>query len=337
MSKFLVPWSAKLGYKVKRRGEAQLWYVDGFSGPGRYGDGAEGSPIIGARQALQIMSSSRDYALGCINVEIKRLRFRQLEKNTQDFRDNGVTIRNLHGDFSSMIGEILEIIGQDDPVVAFIDSFGVKPLKFDNLLPLITRRGETDIILTFQTAAVPRLVKDYPHYVTQAVNSSRWQDKWDEKRVDAVIDDLTEQLLRHGRFLTIASYPIRSERDRSPKYHLMLASRSYDAFELVNNSVWHEEEQLDQKALRQLAQSTFLSQIDAEEAGRQLIQLIPRAMQGASLTTREQIVRHIVLNCWGEWHTSEIKQAVGGLVDAGRIIRHKTGRGKIDTDRLTLA
>src|ERR1700675_1325440 len=82
LSKFIVPWSYKLGAKVRARGAHRLWYVDGFAGPGMYDDGAEGSPIVGARQAAMTVSDSRGHVLGCVNVELDRQRHKHLVENT---------------------------------------------------------------------------------------------------------------------------------------------------------------------------------------------------------------------------------------------------------------
>src|SRR3990172_7655047 len=97
LRKYIKPWSAKLGLKVRRRGESRIWYVDGFAGPGRYEDGAEGSPIVGARRAQEVLQERRGFTLGCVNVELEAARFSQLERNTTEFERAGVPVLNLPG------------------------------------------------------------------------------------------------------------------------------------------------------------------------------------------------------------------------------------------------
>jgi len=213
LAKFIRPWRSKLGVKIRGRGTARLWYVDAFAGTGKYGDGADGSPVLGAREALEARKERRAYELSCINVEIKRGRCRQLEINTAEFRAAGVTINNICDDFSVAVPRILEIVGHADPILLFVDPFGIKPLVFDALAPLLSRTGAVDLILTFNTSALHRLVVNHPHLVTRAVGSSDWTREWNIRGPDAVLHCFEQQLVRAGRFLPIASYPVRDEED----------------------------------------------------------------------------------------------------------------------------
>ena len=43
LASFLTPWAAKLGSTFRGR-SGVIWYVDGFAGAGKYGDGRDGSP-----------------------------------------------------------------------------------------------------------------------------------------------------------------------------------------------------------------------------------------------------------------------------------------------------
>ncbi len=337
LGKFIVPWSAKLGYKTRVRGGKQIWYVDGFAGPGRYGDGAEGSPIIGASRALSVLRAGSGHILGCVNVELDSSRYEALCRETRPYEQDGVPVYNFKGDFSEVIPEILEIVGQDDAMLVFIDPFGVRPLKFDNLKPLVSRQGETDLFLTFHTPAVSRLVTEYPDYVTEAVGSDDWRSGWPSRGVQAVLDTLSRNLRELGQFFAVAWYAIRSEREAAAKYHLVLASRSYHAFELVNDFVCQEEKALDRKYYAKLAQSSFLPLIDAGASENRLVAAILEFGNSHPKTMRHQIVQHVVLAHWGHWHTGEIKRAVGGLIDAERILREKRAPARIDTDPLTFA
>jgi three-Cys-motif partner protein len=333
LAKFVVPWARKLGYKVRYRSGTRIWYVDGFAGPGKYGDGSPGSPLIGAGEALTLLRERRGYVLGCVNVELRASRFKSLEHVTAHFREEGVPIHNLQGDFSQSIPQIMGIVGSDDPILVFIDPFGVSPLKYEALRPLTSRRGEVDLILVFQSRAVARLYGTHPDYMTEAVGGDDWLAEWGTLGVEAVYRTLARNLRRDARFLEVVSYGVRGRRGAAAKYYMLMASRSYHAFELLNDSVSQEEVALDRKAYAQAAQSSFLPQLDSQEEQKRLVDVILAYGRSNRTTTRQQIVRHIVLSHWAEWHTSEVKNAVSGLVDAGRIKREK--RGHIDTDPLT--
>jgi three-Cys-motif partner protein len=334
LSKFLVPWSAKLGYKAGLRGRRKLWYVDGFAGPGKYGDGSAGSPIIGAGQALEVREQRRGYVLGCVNVEMNARLFASLERETSAYEAKGVEIHNLHGDFSVLVPEISKIIDPVDPVLVFVDPFGIKPLVYDRLKGLLARRGEVDLILVFQSPAVHRLVRDYPHYVTRAVGGDEWLADWDTLGVDAVYDTLRRNLLSDGRFRAVERYGVREEKAASPHYYMVIGSRSYHAFELLNDMICQEEKQLDEKTYAKLAQPSFLPQLNGLAAQQELVNAILAYGRVRPRTTRRDIVEYVVSNRWATWHTGDIKTAVKGLIDAGRITWRKQGRGHIDTDPL---
>lgn len=334
LSKFLVPWSAKLGYKVRLRGGQSIWYVDGFAGPGKYGDNSPGSPLIGAGRALAVLRRNAGYVLGCVNVEQGPSRFRSLEHVTEDYREWGVPVYNLHGDFSALVRDIIKIVGQDDPLLVFIDPFGIKPLVYRSLKDLIARRGEVDLILIFQSPAVHRLVREHSDYVSRAVGGDEWVGEWDHFGLEAVYKTLERNLLADGRFRGVSAYGIRARKESAPKYHMVLASRTPDAFELLNDMICQEEKELDQRSYAQLAQLSFLPQVNGLTSQQELVNVILSYGRTHPRTSRTDILEHIVLTHWASWHTGDMKRALGGLIDAGRIARHKQGRGNIDTDPL---
>lgn len=332
LGKFIRPWRSKLGFKIRGRGTATLWYVDAFAGTGKYGDGADGSPVLGAREALQAHREHRGYELSCINVEIKKSRWKELETNTAEFKDSGVTVYNVCDDFSMAVPHILEIVGRADPILLFVDPFGIKPLVFESLAPLLSRTGAVDLILTFNTSALHRLVVNHPHLVTQAVGSNDWTREWNIRGPDAVLRCFEQQLVPAGRFLPIASYPVRHEVDGPAHYHLLIGSRHEDAYLLLNDSVCEEDERLSN--YKTILQPSFLKTWDKDEEQRELLDSILQAARAIRKPTRKSLRAHLVIARWGEWHTRDINKAVNALVTSGLVRREHAG--DIDTDLLTV-
>lgn len=355
----MVPWSSKLGYKARTRGGGRIWYVDGFAGPGKYKDGADGSPIIGARRALTILRENRGYTLGCINVEIKRNWYEALEEGTEAYKRDGVPIYNLRGDFSELIPDISRIIGEDDPSLLFVDPFGISPLKLKKLRPLLGRPGETDLVLTFNTRSLDRLRTERPYLITEAIGTDRWikpddellsevfgEKLWREswkpsvdplhymKWADVILYLFRQNLKSEGKFLDVVDYPIRTKADAAPKYHLVFASRHYDAFELLNDEVCQEEDVLSQQTFSRLAsgQLTFIHLIREQQRTANLIMAIQSFSARNNVTCRRDLIRYLVMNHWAQWHTKEMRAAVRGLIQIGKIERLPDGRG-IDLDR----
>ena len=191
-------------------GNGIIWYVDGFAGAGRYGDGRDGSPLLGLREARRLLSVNRDYALASFFVEANRNNWRSLEGIIRPFKAEGLQVRNERGEFSDLVG-LIDQTTSGSPILLFVDPFGIKPLVYTRFRPLLTRRSPVDLILTFQHTAVPRLAKDHPHLVSQAIGSDAWLRGWDmlqgsANQTEHVLRFFANNLRRDGRFRGQLSY-----------------------------------------------------------------------------------------------------------------------------------
>lgn len=340
LRKFLTPWATKLGSYARRR-NGVIWYVDGFAGRGKYDDDSDGSPMLGLRKAKQIQIENKGYGLACFFVEKNRGYWQALEQVVLPFRQDGLTILNRHGEFSELIPDI-EYETRGSPVMMFVDPFGLSPLKFEPFRLMLGRQGPLDIILTFQHQAVHRLATEHPDLISDAVGGDRWMAGWNsiddpEAKIEHVLQEFRQNMLDAGNFIDVVSYPIRESKQSAPRYYLLFASRHDDAFELWNDEVVQEEITLTLKEYGKLVgQTSFFPAIDQEATGLSLLNEI-RGLGDllTQPTNRRNIVMYFVRHKWGEYHTKEIKKAVGALVESGEIRRDQTaGRGSIDTDHL---
>ena len=232
---------------------------------------------------------------------------------------------------------------QGSPVLAFVDPFGISPLKYDQFRSLLHRRWPLDLILTFQHRALHRLAKDHPHLITDAIGTGGWKTIWDgatdpQSQTEQVLQLFRANLLNDGRFLDVFFYPIRPSIRASPRYYLLFGSRHYDAFELWNDEIVSEEAILSTRQYEILArQSTFLPAYDEEVKALNLLREIRELGSINPVTTRQHIVMRLVRDRWGQYHTGEIKRAVNSLIGSGEISReHGSGRN-INTDRLNFS
>lgn len=328
---FLVPWASKLGAKVRTRGHSQLWYLDGFAGPGRYKDGSEGSPIVGATRVYEVLLKKSGHTLGCINVEKDRPKFQLLQKNLAGFSQRGVPIHNIHGSFSEEIARITDLIGERSPLLAFVDPFGVAPLDFDLMRPLLSRPGEIDVIMTFNHRSIRRL-KDRPDLILRAIGSSAGDAGLLTQEPAAIIAVLKQNLIKVGRFKDVVSYGVRGAKGRAAKYQLVMASRNYEAFELLNNIVCAAEDRLEWNASSADLQEDFFDLIDSESDRHELVRKILEYGRSHKRTTKKRIREHIVMAFCMGWRVGDINRAVKFLIDIGRI--RKLDVGRIDTAHL---
>ena len=340
LSKFLTPWSAKLG-SMARRGSGEIWYVDGFAGEGRYKDGRDGSPVVGLRRASQALKEDRGYDLACFFVEKSRNRWASLDRISEGFRRGGVTVHNKRGEFSQYVLEIASTT-QGSALLLFVDPFGISPLKYELFKPLLTRASPLDLILTFQHRALHRLAKDYPHLISEAIGNEGWKDTWDSIADTAaqtrhIFDIFRQNLLEDGRFLEVFFYPIRVSINSAPKYYLVFASRHYDAFELWNDQVALEETNLSRKTYDTLvSQASFLPAFDAEFQAVSLLNEVRALAHSMERVTRRDIIMWLVRNRWGQYQTGGMKKAVASMVRSGELMREHGSGKSIDDDYMYL-
>ena len=337
LRRFLTPWSAKLGYWAQGR-NGMIWYVDGFAGPGKYKDGNDGSPLLGLRRAKQIRMEKRGYELACFFVEKNRNHWCNLHDVSEPFKLDGANIKDKQGEFSSYIPQI-EKATSGAPVLLFVDPFGISALKYRAFRPFIQREAPLDLILTFQHTAVHRLAKKHPHLVTEAIGSDTWKIGWDEiadpaSQTERVLHILRANVLTDGGFLDVVYYPIGPTKRSAPKYFLLFASRHYDAFELWNDEIAQEETTLSSREYAQALQVSFLPEVDRQITAFNLIRKVQDFVRVSQQTTRKKIVRHFVLADCGQYHTKDIKKAVGALIQSGEIVRGSRPTKDINTDPL---
>lgn len=334
LRQFLVPWATKLGSWAQKSNRI-IWYVDGFAGKGRYGDGSEGSPLLGLLRAEQIQLEGRGYQLACYFTEKRRRNWNALEKETEYYKDIGIRVHNDHGEFSERIAEI-EGVTRQSPILLFVDPFGL-PLNYAQFRMLVRRPWPVDLILTFQHRAVYRLAKDYPHRISEAIGSDAWRDPWNQVpdpqlQIQCVLDVFREILRNDGKFKDVLSYPIRPRIKASPNYYLLFASRSYDAFELWNDQLVQEEIALTLRDYGRLGQASFLPQFDGEFNATNLLNEVRTLAHAQQRFTRREIVMHFIRNRWRQYHTKDVKKAVASLLVSEEVSREFAPGKGIDDD-----
>lgn len=129
---YIVAWAMKL---FMGRVSDRLAIVDAFAGPGRDGQGREGSPLIAVRRARDAMREARgkrphlaDPKIFVFCIEKKRTWFRQLEENLASERaQTPELIHILEGTLLEHMHHIHATIG-NCPTFFFLDPFGIKGL-----------------------------------------------------------------------------------------------------------------------------------------------------------------------------------------------------------------
>ena len=246
---------------IQHRGRPII-IVDAFSGPGRFRDGSEGSPLIicGAIEK----APERGVGIACIFSDSHAAHRAELDECLTDHIRNGLAREPL-SDFSEALSCALQE-GKDSTLFFYLDPYGIKDLDFETVRQIYERdrSQSTEVLINFNFKAFMRMSGNWSYSDSatevaqkvklakvQTVNNVMGGDYWrgivtnptlDKiEREDAVVG---EYLARVRQFFHYTySIPVK-ERDESgaslpvdelAKYHLIFGTRSARAVVYMND------------------------------------------------------------------------------------------------------
>jgi three-Cys-motif partner protein len=240
----MIPYLAKVNSIGHR-----ILLIDGYAGPGVFGDDTIGSPIIMCEAAEQ-------YAKGNY-----RTIFINKDKNYHSKLLNELQRRGWSNSTEALLGDTQQLLKilpntlKDQTVLLYLDPFGPTGCEFALLKPFLERssRFSTEIILTMNMPAMHRLatpkaakdgrlnaqmIRDFHQNMTRIFGGEYWKDiMWQD--IDAEEREL--QLIKAyqdklGDYLSFTgSCPVRERTDKRIKYFIVFASRHIDALNLLND------------------------------------------------------------------------------------------------------
>lgn len=161
-----------LGYNKDQRAV----YIDGFSGPGEYSKGEDGSPIIALKEAIAYCKSTgHKPQLRFIFIEEDEDRYVNLVKNIAElfgeedislFDDRYIpkefdylVIYTLNGSFEEYMKDILDQLnGNLAPTFAFIDPFGFKAMPF-YIIEELLKNDKCEVFINFMYEHINRFLR----------------------------------------------------------------------------------------------------------------------------------------------------------------------------------
>lgn len=140
-----------------------VWVIDGYAGPGTYGDDGdggtvEGSPLVTMRTAQQWRDSSSPRDLRAVFIEANSEYAATLRANLAPFIADGLTAEIKDGAVEDHLSEAWALVG-DAPAVTFLDPFGVA-LARETMVDVLMRQDRTapsEVLLNINAEAVRRL------------------------------------------------------------------------------------------------------------------------------------------------------------------------------------
>lgn len=143
---------------------ATVWVIDGYAGPGIYGDdgeggpAVEGSPMVAMRKAQQWRDSPSPRDLRAVFIEADPDYAAELRANLAPFIDDGLTAVIKEGSVEDHLSDAWALVGEA-PVVTFLDPFGVA-LPRDTMVDVLMRtdrKAPSEVLLNINAEAVRRL------------------------------------------------------------------------------------------------------------------------------------------------------------------------------------
>jgi three-Cys-motif partner protein len=240
LRRYLQAWFPILSKYNKR-----IVYIDGFSGPGEYKGGEDGSPIIALNVAKDhIIDLKAEIVFWFIEKEEKRCTHLRGLIDTIETPKNFV-INVECSTFDESLNSTLEDIEKQGqklaPTFAFIDTFGISDTPF-SVVKKIMKYEKCEILITFMSGFLKRFKnEDYNEkHVDKLFGTKDWHHLDEE---DMSESDIVE--FYQSRLSTVAKY-VRSftmkNNNNQVIYRLLFGTNSYDGLRKMKESMWKVDE-----------------------------------------------------------------------------------------------
>ena len=236
---YLYRWFEILGRSKSRQ---NLWYIDGFAGPGEYTNSPTGSPvaaIASAGDALQSVGMQwRAGDVYCVFIEENTERFEHL-KNKLGESANHKKIHALF--FNSTFVDGLSALRKQahnpftppSPLFAFVDPFGAKGIPFADIKDLLSRES-SEVLINFDSDGIGRIFRaeeaaNHEEILNEIFGDDSWKTELAKHLLShelyrGVLALYKQKLLALPKVRYVFAFEMRSAKNIID-YHLVFASQ----------------------------------------------------------------------------------------------------------------
>jgi three-Cys-motif partner protein len=272
----------------------RIWVVDGFAGAGEYGDGRLGSPGLALAEAKHLASQGRSYKLSCYLVERDKANHAKLRVLVSRFPEVEVILPQPC-DFWSQVDNVASFSG-NEPVLLFVDPFGLGDLKFKPLTDLCKRLKQVDLMVNLASPTARRLEPNNRNLVDDAVGGPGWS-------ADNISEVFCTRLREACSFLPPATLPVQNSIG-GLRYELVLAARHPAAYKLWNDEIAADDRGILDRGSEDQVEALL---IDAKRLLREFAENKP----GFS---RDQLISVLSVKSCGEFHSRVLRRAAEELI-----------------------
>jgi three-Cys-motif partner protein len=352
LERYLPPYLLKIATQ-----KAPVFIVDAFAGPGKFGDGELGSPLIICQNIQTALSKGLSVSVSTLCIEAEKELFSELSKSIEQFP----FAEAKHGKFGDFIQEI-EKKARNHSVFLYVDPFAVEGLDWNGMdsvfqhltisnmsievllnfnAPSFVRRGLAALKLVVpesnpetedaEEIDAPIVTPLSIERLNNVVGGDWWQSILKSnasfpKQVQQVTDGICERLSK--RFREVCQHAIKALPHHTvPKYYLIFGSRHPDALLLMNDEMV--KSRLTLAELAKPKDPTLFEMRSTDlipDIGKLPAIILKHTSQP---TERRLVIISVVRECFCQFATKQIKGCIKQLLKDGRL-KSETGKVRIN-------
>ena len=226
----------------------KILYIDGFSGPGEYSGGEEGSPLIAIRTALDHKFSNSFNKIIFLFIEKDKYRLTNLKKViSMKFPSlpEKFTIITAGGEFQKFLSPILSNAQKEGnklaPAFIFIDPFGFSDFPMSLINQIFTFKT-TEILVTFMSGFINRFSALESNEKT--LNDLFGNDGWKEanylkgkEKERFIINYYNSRLKEIAKVKYTRHLEVRDNNDKLI-YHLIFGTKNLRGLEAMKDAMY---------------------------------------------------------------------------------------------------
>lgn len=228
-----------------------LLFIDGYSGPGQYKNGEDGSPIIAIKEALNYYENCKKHnwkkpQISFIFIEQdKEICTHLLNKIKSISLPKEIRIKIVNSNFLKVIEDMVNYFEENKAILApafiFIDPFGYD-LRFE-LVAKLMNNPKCEVFINFMYEFINRFItRDKQQAIMgRLFGSEEWknlklEDKEPSERKEAIHELYKYQLETHAAKY-VRSFEMKGKKN-STKYFLFYATNHKRGLERMKDAMW---------------------------------------------------------------------------------------------------
>lgn len=236
-------------FPILSRYNGRVLFIDGFSGPGEYAGGEEGSPLIAIRSVREHTAAAQIKEVVCFFVEKDKARAKHLAKLIEQRKADGLIpdkckVYAEQGTFDEELTGVLDHIEKQRtslaPAFVMIDPFGVSETPM-SVIERLFRNDRVEVYISFMYEWINRFKAqgEFEDGLDELFGTTEWRKalkiEAGDERKDFLYDLYEARLRKAG-----AAYVVRFElyAGNRLKYAIFFATKAAIGADRMKQAIW---------------------------------------------------------------------------------------------------